>query len=231
MGELNCQHRLMLEPEAYRLLQAYGIPVPAYHLATCVEQAVTAAQKIGFPVAMKIVSQDVVHKSDVGGVKLHLASAEEVRGAYGEIVALAQEQGFAFDGVLISEMVGGGIETIIGLSEDQEFGKYIVFGLGGVFVELFADISLRVLPIQKKDAEAMVTEVKSSKLLAGYRGDTPKDTAALVDILVKLAKMAQEKPLVAVDLNPVIVKENGAVVVDARFYTGDQVLCSGQREE
>lgn len=215
---LQNKKRMLSEPEAYKLLKNYEIPLPASGFAKSVEEAVSEAKRIGFPVAMKIVSEDVIHKSDIGGVKLNLASEQSVSDAFQEISNIAQDAGLRLDGVIITEMIKGGVETIIGCSEDAEFGSYIIFGLGGVFVELFKDVSVRVLPLCAQDAEEMVKEVKSSMLLLGYRSEKTKHIAGLVDIITKMSRLVLEEQIAEVDLNPVIVRENDVYVVDARIF-------------
>lgn len=210
--------KMISEPEAYRLLKNYGIPLPAHGFAKSSAEAVSEAKRIGFPVVMKIVSEDVVHKSDIGGVKLNLANEQEVSIAFEEISNIAQNAGFKCDGVIITEMIKGGVETIIGCSEDAEFGSYIIFGLGGVFVELFKDVSVRVLPLSAKDAEEMIREVKSSMLLLGYRSEKEKYVQGVVDIITKMSRLVIEENIAEVDLNPVIVREKDVFVVDARIF-------------
>lgn len=210
--------KMISEPEAYRLLKNYGIPLPASGFAKNSEEAVLEAKKIGFPVVMKIVSEDVIHKSDIGGVKLNLVSEQEVSCAFQEIANIAQDVNLRFDGVIITEMIKGGVETIIGCSEDAEFGSYIIFGLGGIFVELFKDVSVRVLPLSAQDAEEMIREVKSSMLLLGYRSEKAKYITGIVDIITKMSRLVIEEKIAEVDLNPVIVRENDVYVVDARIF-------------
>ncbi len=212
------QKEMLLEPEAYQILRKYDIPLPASRYVCQENEAVAAAKEIGYPVAMKVVSSDIAHKSDVGGVKLNLENESEVRKAYCNIMKLAEQYGHCVDGVLITEMIKDGVEVIIGCSEDAEFGKYIIFGLGGIFVELFKDVSVRVLPLTSVDVEQMICEVKSSKLLTGYRSEKAKYIKGVVDIILKLSKLIEEENIAEVDLNPVIVREDDVYVVDARVF-------------
>ena len=222
MGMIETDRKLLPEQEAYALLAKYDVEVPEHKFVCSEDEAVIAAEEIGFPVVLKIVSPDAVHKSDIGGVKVNLTNKSELLQAYREIEQSAAANAILAEGMLVSKMISDGIETIIGLGEDKEFGRYIIFGLGGVFVEIFSDVALKVLPIKRKDAEDMIREIKSAGLLTGYRGATPKDTDALVDLLLAVAEMGEKGVAAEMDLNPVLVREKGAVAVDARIYLADE---------
>ncbi len=184
------------------------------------DQAVAAARRQGFPVVLKISSTDIVHKSDVGGVKLNLSSERAVAEAYDEMLASMQAQQPAahIEGVLVSPMAPPGLEVIVGMNRDPQFGPVILFGLGGVMVELFQDVSLGLLPLSEEDALRMIREIKGYRLIAGYRGRPAADAHSLVGILLGVARMAEENPQIAeIDLNPVIVYPDGAKIVDARI--------------
>jgi acyl-CoA synthetase (NDP forming) len=190
------------------ILQAYGIRTPDLRAAANRGEAASAAKAIGFPVAIKVKSPDVVHKTDVGGVKLGLASEEEAARAFDEIKAsLAKAMPKArFEGVTVEAMVAGGIETIVGMSRDPLFGPVVLFGLGGVSVEVLRDITVRVAPITDRDAEEMVSEIRGSALFKGYRGAPPVNTAPLLDLLHRVSRLAIEQPEIQeLDLNPVVV--------------------------
>jgi len=192
-------------------------------LANSPEKAVEAAGKIGYPVAMKIVSPDIIHKSDAGGIKLGLNSKEEVRGAFDEILKNAGNVTTRDKilGTLISPMVPKGQECIIGMIQDRQFGPVIMFGLGGIFVEVLKDVSFRVAPLAREDIDEMVEEIKGYKVLKGIRGERPKDIDAIKDILFKLSEIAVENPeMNEIDLNPVIVHEKGLSIVDSRVILG-----------
>jgi len=207
------------------LLGAYGIRTPALRPAANRGEAAAAAKQIGFPVAMKIKSPDVVHKTDVGGVKLNLHTEEEAAKAFDEIrVALAQKKPDArFEGVTVEPMVSGGIETIVGMSRDPLFGPVVLFGLGGVAVELLRDVAVRVAPITDRDAEEMLGEIRGAPLLDGYRGAPAVDKASLLDLLHRVSRLAVDHPeILELDLNPVVAFPGGkpALVLDARVRVG-----------
>ncbi|MEM0296301.1 MAG: acetate--CoA ligase family protein [Zestosphaera sp.] len=212
----------LLEHEAYEALARYGFPAPKFGLARSAGEAVRLAEEIGYPVVLKIVSPDIVHKSDVGGVKLNLGSREEVLRAFDGIMhsvkAKAPEARVA--GVLVQEMVPSSLEVIVGATRDPTFGPVLLFGLGGIFVEVLKDVSFRITPLTRYDAETMLTEIKAAKILDGYRGTPPRDKEAIVDIIMKLAKFMEDQGSVTdVDLNPVMVFEAGmgAKVADVRI--------------
>jgi len=204
------------------ILQAYGIRTPELRAASNRGEAAVAAKAIGFPVAMKVKSPDVVHKTDVGGVKLALSSEEDAARAFDEIRAsLAKAMPKArFEGVTVEAMVAGGIETIVGMSRDPQFGPVVLFGLGGVSVEVLRDITVRVAPITDRDAEEMVNEIRGSALFKGYRGAPPVNTATLLDLLHRVSRLAIEQPEIReLDLNPVVVFPGNkpCFAVDARI--------------
>ena len=212
-----------VEPAAlHEIFRAYGIRTPDLRVAANRGEAASAAKAIGFPVAIKVKSPDVVHKTDVGGVRLGLASEEEAARAFDEIrasVAKALPRA-RFEGVTVEPMVAGGIETIVGMSRDPLFGPVVLFGLGGVAVEILRDVSVRVAPITDRDAEEMVGEIRGSALLRGYRGAPPTNTASLIDLLHRVSRLASEHPeILELDLNPVVVfpGTRPCFAVDARM--------------
>lgn len=212
----------LLEHEAYEVLAKYGIPAPKFGLATSVEEAVRLSEEVGYPVVLKIVSPDIVHKSDVGGVKLNLSSSEEVRRSFDEILRSVRTKApeAKITGILVQEMVPQSLEVIVGATRDPTFGPVILFGLGGIFVEVLKDVSFRITPLTRYDAETMLTEIRAAKILDGYRGTPPRDKEAIVDIILRLAKFMEEHESVTdVDLNPIMVFEvgKGAKVADARI--------------
>lgn len=211
----------LLEHEAYALLRAYNIPVPKADLAKTVNEAVEIANKVGFPVVLKIVSPDIVHKSDVGGVKVGLRSEEEVEKGFEEIMNNVENKApnARISGILVQEMVPDALEVIVGATRDPTFGPIIMFGLGGIFVEVLKDVSFRIAPVTRYDAENMLKEIRAAKILDGYRGEPPRDKEALIDIIVNLSKLMEELEEVSdVDLNPIMSfeKGKGAKVADAR---------------
>jgi acetyltransferase len=209
----------LLETEARELLSLYGIPVPPARLAKAADEAAAAAVSVGFPVALKIVSPEILHKSDAGGILLNLADEKAVREGFARVVANAGKvsRPEKILGVLIAPMAMAGQECIIGMIRNPQFGAVAMFGLGGVFVEVLRDVSFRVVPLTDLDVVEMIHEIKGYPLLAGIRGQKPKDTGCLKEILRRLAQLAADHPEIQeVDLNPVIVHEQGASIVDAR---------------
>ncbi len=210
----------LLETEARNLLSLYGIPLPPASLAKTPEEAVEAAADAGFPVALKIVSPEIIHKSDAGGILLNLADEKAVREAFATVVANAGKVSRPEKvlGVLVAPMAPKGQECIIGMIRNPQFGAVLMFGLGGIFVEVMKDVSFRVIPPTDLDIEEMVHEIKGYPLLAGVRGQKPKDVGILKEILQRVAQLAADHPEIAeVDINPIIVHEKGASVVDARI--------------
>ncbi len=210
----------LLEHESLALLEDYEIPIAPYAFAKDAEEAKEKTKTIGYPVVVKIVSPDVVHKSDVGGVVVGVSNEEELVNAINSIrenVSKKQPEA-EITGFLIQKMMPKGLEIIIGGIRDPVFDSVVMFGLGGVFVEVFKDVSFRIAPITKEEALQMINEIKSKKLLEGYRGMPPRDKEAIADILVKVSRLLDEnKEIAEMDINPVIVYEEGAYSVDARF--------------
>ena len=209
----------LLETEARELLSVYGVALPPARLAKTPEEAGTAAAALGFPVALKIVSPEIIHKSDAGGILLNLADEAAVREGFAKIVANASrvsDKGKIL-GILVAPMAKKGQECIIGMIRNPQFGAVVMFGLGGIFVEVLKDVSFRVAPLSDLDLEEMIHEIKGYPLLGGVRGQKPRDTAILRDVLRRVAQMATDHPeILEVDINPIIVHEQGASVVDAR---------------
>ena len=192
-------------------LSEYGFVEPRGGLARDADEAATLAAQIGYPVALKIASPDILHKTDVGGVELGLGSEEAVRAAFSRMMARARERApeARLDGVRVEEMVPRGVEIIIGLKRDAQFGPVIMFGLGGIFTELLDDVSFRVLPISREDARQMVAETRGARILQGYRGQAPVSLDLLVDLLLDAARFGLDlgERLESVDLNPIAVWE------------------------
>ena len=210
------------EQEAREVIRAYGFKVPRSLLATTHEEAVAAAREVGLPVVMKISSPDILHKSDVGGVRVGVATELEVVGAFTAIIESARRKLPQADlsGVLVQEMIRGGRETILGMTRDAQFGPMIMFGLGGIYVEVLKDVAFRIAPLTRRDAEEMVGEIRSVKLLRGVRGQPPADFDALVEGLLRLSQLVTDFPeIVEMDLNPLAVfpKGGGTVAMDARL--------------
>ncbi len=212
----------MLEPEAISLLDSYGINYPEYGLARSPAEAVIIADKIGYPVVMKVVSRQVVHKSDVGGVRVGLKDASEVKAAYVKIseTVCAAEPSAVIEGILVCKQAQEGVELVIGATQDGIFGPTIMFGLGGVFVEVLKDVSFRICPLKKKDAVEMIEEIKGYPILKGTRGKAALDIEALIELLLKVSNLLMETPgIVEMDFNPVRIYEKGVQVLDVRVLT------------
>jgi len=210
---------MLTEIEAKQLLKNAGINAVETRLATSKEQAIATAKELGFPVVMKIASVDVVHKSDAGGVKLGLKTSAAVGKAYDEIMKsiTAAFPDAKIDGVSVQKMAKQGIEVIIGMSKDAQFGPVLMFGLGGVLVEILKDVSFRIVPLVKRDAREMIREIKGFPLLQGYRGSEPVDVENLENMVLKVSEFIEKTPEVKeLDLNPIFAYKDGAVAVDAR---------------
>ncbi len=211
---------LLSEVEAKDLLAEAGIPVARAILAKGQKKAVEAADAVGYPVVMKIVSPDIAHKSDVGGVALGLKDAKAVRKAYKEMIerVAAAAPDAKITGVAIQNMAPQGIEVIVGATTDPQFGPVMMFGLGGVFVEVLKDVAFRIVPLEPRDASQMVREIRGLPILQGARGAQPADLPALESLIVKVSQFVAAHPEVAeLDLNPVFAYPNGALAVDARI--------------
>jgi acyl-CoA synthetase (NDP forming) len=211
---------ILTEFESKKILKQVGISVVETRLAKTQKEAVLLSQRTGFPVALKIASPDVIHKSDSGGVKLSLNNTAEVKKAYDEILKRVRKQypKAAVHGVSVQKMVRPGTEVIVGTSKDPQFGPVIMFGLGGIFVELLKDVSFRVIPLKRRDAQEMIQEIKGFPLLQGYRGKEPASQTALVEIILKISKWIEGNPWIKeLELNPIFAYRDKAVAVDARI--------------
>ncbi len=202
--------RVLTEPEARELLKQYEIPVLQYNVAVTADEAVKVAEDMGVPVAMKIVSSEILHKSDIGGVKLNLKNIEDVERAFKEMPETRE-------GVIISPMAGG-VELLLGMTLDEQFGPVLAFGSGGKYVEVFKDVTFRLVPLKREDAVEMVKETKVYQILKGTRGEKPVDIEAVVDAIMNLSKLVTENPEIKeIDLNPVFAFEAEIRVADARM--------------
>ena len=210
----------LLEPEAKRICNAYGIPTPRFKVVRSSTEAVKAARTVGFPVVLKIVSPDILHKTDVGCVVLGLNSACQVRDAFARITRNIKRArpNAEIHGVLIERMQPEGVEVIVGGTRDPQFGPAVMFGLGGILVELFEDFSFRLAPVEEGTARQMIREIQGYRVLKGFRGRGAVDEYGLVKILLAVSRLMVDHPeITEMDLNPTIVHEHGAVVVDARM--------------
>ncbi|MBI5902301.1 MAG: acetate--CoA ligase family protein [Deltaproteobacteria bacterium] len=218
-GRLKSGGHTLTEPEAKGLLRSYSIPVPRSRVVKDAIGAVEAAEAIGYPVVLKVVSPDILHKTEAGGVATGISDARELKERLSRmLLKLADERPTAdIEGFLVEETASRGVEVIAGVVRDEQFGPLVMFGTGGVAVELMRDVSFRLAPMTKDEAHGMICEVKGYPLLTGFRGDTPKDVDALADVIIRLSGIALEiGEIKEIEINPLIVHENGAVAVDAR---------------
>ncbi len=215
---------LLNEVEAKSLLKEAGVPVASTTLATTRDEAQAQAEAAGYPVVLKVVSPDIAHKSDVGGVKLNLRDKDAVGAAFDEIVANSKKAvpGAKILGVAVQYMAPQGTEVIVGMTTDPQFGPVMMFGLGGIMVEVLKDVSFRLIPLAEKDADQMINEIKGRPVLAGVRGQPPSDVAALKQTILKVSEFVQQHPEVReLDLNPVFAYPDGALAVDARIVISE----------
>jgi acyl-CoA synthetase (NDP forming) len=212
--------KALLETEAKTICAEYGIPVTKFMLAKSDKEAAAQADQIGYPVVLKIVSPDIIHKSDAGGVLVNLKTKADVEAGFKKIIENAKKyKAFAkIEGVLVQEMAPQGTEVIVGAIKDPQFGQTVMFGLGGIFVELLKDVNFRVAPLTVEDAKEMITQLKAFPLLNGYRGSAPADINALAAILCSTSRLVMQNPEIKeLDLNPVMAYPKGAKTVDARI--------------
>jgi len=217
---------MLAESEGYDLLSKYGIPTPKYRIVNEAEEAGSAAETIGFPVVMKIISPDIIHKSDAGGVIVGVGTKEAAQSSFNQIVANARayNSNAQINGVIIENQADPGLELIIGGKTDPTFGKVITFGIGGTLVELMKDVTLRILPVDEEEIRKMVREIDSYPLISGYRGSKPKDEECLIQIIKNVCKMFEDvKDLREFDINPIRLYDSGACAVDARIIMDDNI--------
>lgn len=215
---------LLNEVEAKELLREAGVPATAATLAKTRDEAQSQATTMGYPVVLKVVSPDIAHKSDVGGVKLNLADSEAVGVAFDEIMtnSKAAEPNARINGVSVQEMAKQGTEVIVGMTTDPQFGPVMMFGLGGIMVEVLKDVSFRLVPLEAKDADQMMAEIKGRPILDGVRGQPPADLKALRETILKVSAFVEKHPEVReLDLNPVFAYPDGALAVDARIVLSE----------
>jgi acetyl-CoA synthetase (ADP-forming) len=214
----------LVEPEAKELLSLASVKVPRFEVVKDVAGAIEAAERIGYPIVLKLVSPDLIHKREIGGVALNIRTSSEIEERWSEMILnIADENPVAMiEGFLVEEMVpGGGAEVIVGVVKDDQFGPVVMFGIGGTPVELLKDVSFRLAPITRDDAFEMMSEVKGFPLLMGFRGESIKDLSAIADVMVRMSEIVDGTDgLKELEVNPLIVYEKGAVVVDARATLG-----------
>ncbi len=210
--------RVLTEIQSKKLLKDHGIKTTKQIFAASPQEAASAASKLGFPLVMKIVSPDITHKTEVDGVRVDIKSIPEVIESYKSIISSARKARpkAVIEGVSVQEMADG-VEIIIGVSRDSQFGPVIMIGTGGIFVEVLKDVSFRVAPISESDALEMISEIKGNILLKGVRGKKPSDLKSLVSMLLKMSKLAMsDESILEIDMNPVFVNPSGAMAADAR---------------
>ena len=210
----------LLETEAKELCREYCIPVTKFELAKSETDAVRFANEIGYPIVMKILSPDVIHKSDVGGVEIGIKGDDDVRRGYRRIMENIKKNNprARIVGITVQEMAPSSTEVIVGAIKDPQFGPVVMFGLGGIFVEVLKDVAFRVVPFTEDDASDMISEIKAYPILKGYRNMPPADTKAIADILMSTSRLMTDHTMIKeIDLNPILVYEKGAKAVDARI--------------
>ena len=207
---------VLTEFESKELLQEIGIPIPAQKLTKTKEETLSAVESIGYPVVLKLMAEDIVHKSDTGAVKLNIKTNEETEKAFDELMAI---QAQSEKTISVQKMADEPItELIIGMTTDAQFGPALMFGIGGILVELLEDVSFRIAPITEYDANEMIHEIKGFPILDGYRGKPKADITAIVDTLMKISDLVvKNEEIFEMDLNPVFIYENGLSCVDARI--------------
>ena len=217
----------ILEPEGYQILSAYKLPILPYALVKNAEEAVTWTKKNGYPLVIKIVSQDILHKTEVGGVMVDIETEEELRTKFKELLDRVKQKKpeARIEGILIQPMAASGVETIIGIKRDPQFGPLIMFGTGGINVEVFKDVSFRICPVRELSTLHMIQEIKGYKLLKGFRGKGPADIDKIAESLQRLSQLAVDFPCFSeIDVNPFVIYEKGkgACAIDARFLYSEK---------
>ena len=214
--KIDSNQLVLTEFESKELLQEIGIQVPLQSLTSTKEETISAAERIGLPVVLKLMAEDIVHKSDVGAVKLNLKSKDEVEQAFEELMKIPSQ---SEKKISVQKMAGEPItELIIGMTTDAQFGPALMFGIGGILVELLEDVSFRIAPVTEYDCNEMIREIKGFPILDGYRGKPKADIDAIVDTLMKISDLVvKNEEIYEMDLNPVFIYENGLICVDARI--------------
>jgi acetyltransferase len=210
----------LVEAEARGILAAYHIPLPESRLASTSGEAIEIAEDIGYPVALKIASPDILHKSDLGGIRLRLQNADSVRDAFDLTMYRTRQHmpDAEIWGTLVQEMIRPGKEVIIGMTRDPQFGPLILFGLGGIYVEVLKDVTFRLAPVTQLEASTMINEIRSAPLLRGVRGEKPSDLEAITNVIQRVSQLVMDFPdIVELDINPLVAHEKGTVALDVRL--------------
>ena len=215
-NKIETGQNVLTEFESKELLQEIGIPIPAQKLTISKKETISAAEEIGFPIVMKLMAEDVVHKSDTGAVKLNLKTKEDIDKAYDDLMNIPSQEEKR---ISVQKMADEPItELIIGMTTDPQFGPALMFGIGGILVELLEDVSFRIAPITEYDANEMIHEIKGFPILDGYRGKPKADIEAIVEVLMKISDLVtKHEEIHEMDLNPVFIYEKGLICVDARI--------------
>ena len=216
VNKIKLNQMVLTEFESKQLLKDIGIKIPSQKLTSSKKDTVSAAEEIGYPVVMKLIAEDIVHKSDTGAVKLNIKNEQELNTAYDELMKIPAE---SEKQISVQEMAPEPItELIIGMTTDAQFGPALMFGIGGILVELLEDVSFRIAPITEYDAKEMIHEIKGFPILDGYRGKPKADINAIVDTLLKISELVIKHPEIhEMDLNPVFIYKDGLICVDARI--------------
>ena len=223
---IKTDHKVITEELAKSILKSYGIKVPGYALVNSADQAAKAAKKLGFPLVMKVVSPQILHKTDVGGVKVGIDNVKDVKKTFNDMYKrLSKKKGVQLKGILLEKMVPKGTELIVGLQNDPQFGPVIMVGIGGVLTEIFRDVAFRMLPITTADAKSMLDELKGSKMLKGFRGSKPIDIDMLSKALVQIGKLGVDNAshFDSIDFNPIVVYPKSYAVVDAKIILRKEI--------
>jgi 3-hydroxypropionyl-CoA synthetase (ADP-forming) len=223
---IQTDHKVITEELSKSILKTYGVKVPPFALVTSVEDAVKQAKKIGFPIVMKVVSPQILHKTEVGGVKVGIDNVNDVKKTFTDMYGrLSKKKGVDVKGILLEKMVPKGVELIVGIQNDPQFGPIIMVGLGGIMTEVMKDVAFRMLPITTSDAKSMINELKGAKLLKGFRGSAPIDINMVAKMLVDIGKLGVENAdyVNSIDFNPVIVYPKSHFVVDAKIILNNKI--------
>lgn len=222
---IKTEHKVITEESSKDILERYGVSIPQYALATTAKEATEAAKKMGFPLVMKVVSPKILHKTDVGGVKVGITKISDVKKTFNDMHKRLATKDSGVKGILLEKMVPEGVELIVGVQNDPQFGPVIMVGMGGIMTEVMKDVAFRMLPITTKDAQSMLDELRGAALLRGFRGRDPIDTKMVSKMLVKIGKMAMDNAdyINSIDFNPVVVYPKSYYVVDAKIMLNDAV--------
>jgi len=224
---IKTDHKIITEEAAKSILKKYKVSVPGFSLATSANQAVRDAKRLGFPLVMKVVSPQILHKTDVGGVKVGVDNTADVKSTFNDMYGrLSKKKGVNVKGILLEKMVPKGVELIVGMQNDPQFGPVIMVGLGGVLTEIFKDVAFRMLPITTSDAKSMLSELKGSKILKGFRGSKPIDLNMLAKALVQIGKIGVDNAdyINSIDFNPIVVYPKSYNVVDAKIILNKEII-------